>query len=384
MSEKGNLNKYYGHKRGLVVSNEDYYVSDNDKLKDENFIFGRIKVYVEGVYPVEFAKAPEMLPWAEPVMPLFGGNGSTEAQRKFDEVDNSSHFAITKNYTNTSTGVNTVPHVGSYVWVFFEDGNPMYPFYFGAVQAGNNWMAEHTNQHIIATDNVLIKIDENQAHVKSTMKFNSNNSESTVAGRLAGNRKLDMPTLVDIEITNKKPEKAVNRSTKESDKDIYKHKTDKDFCAVNLIIQGNVNLYVNGNMYEQIEGDRFITHNGNLYYKHNGDTEIEENGAIVRTHIGDLDELHNGDKYLRTTGNVDETIQGFDSKVVFEDHHLNVGGSEIRNANLQIKDTSQIIKHEKGEADTTYNIDPYQISESYYDMLRNPLDYTEIDEDGVY
>ena len=32
MSEKGNLNKYYGHKRGLVVSNEDYYVSDNDKL----------------------------------------------------------------------------------------------------------------------------------------------------------------------------------------------------------------------------------------------------------------------------------------------------------------------------------------------------------------
>ena len=119
MSEKGNMNKYYGHKRGLVVSNEDYYVSDNDKLKDENFIFGRIKVYVEGVYPVEFAKAPEMLPWAEPVMPLFGGNGSTEAQRKFDEVDNSSHFAITKNYTNASTGVNTVPHVGSYVWVFF-------------------------------------------------------------------------------------------------------------------------------------------------------------------------------------------------------------------------------------------------------------------------
>lgn len=379
------INKYYGHKRGIVVSNEDLYVSDNDKLKDKSFIFGRIKVYVEGVYPPEFAKSPAMLPWAEPVMPLFGGNGETAKQKEFDEVDNASHFAISKNYTNSTTGVNTVPHVGSWVWVFFEDGNPLYPFYFGAVQAGNNWIAEHTNQHIIATDNVLVKIDENQAHVKSTMKFNSNNGESTVAGRLSGNRKLDMPTLVNIEITNKKPKKAVNRSTKEQDKDIYKNKDDLDFCAINLIIQGNVNLLVNGNMYEQIEGDRFITHNGNLYYKHNGSTEIEENGAIVRTHIGDFDELHNGSKYVRTTGNVDETIEGFDSKVVFQDHHLNVGGSEIRNANQQIQDNSQFIKHDKGEADVTYNIDPYQTTNWYKDMLNNPLKYNEEDvEGGVY
>ena len=81
--------------------------------------------------------------------------------------------------------------------------------------------------------------------------------------------------------------------------------------------------------------------------------------------------------------------QGFYGRLLAQledmsDDQLAQVDSVIRNANLQIKDTSQIIKHEKGEADTTYNIDPYQISESYYDMLRNPLDYTEIDEDGVY
>ena len=62
------MTRYYGNKRGLVVMNDDAYISDNDKLKDKIFTLGRVKIYVEGVYPPEYKNAPEMLPWAEPVM----------------------------------------------------------------------------------------------------------------------------------------------------------------------------------------------------------------------------------------------------------------------------------------------------------------------------
>ena len=369
------MTRYYGNKRGLVVMNDDAYVSDNDKLKDKIFTFGRVKIYVEGVYPPEYKNAPEMLPWAEPVMGIFGGNGDTEIQKEYDKKNNETHFAINKTYTNNYTGINSVPHVGAWVWVFFEDGNPAYPFYFGAIQAGNNWFAKHNNQHVIATDNVLIKIDENPAHIDTDMLYDSNNKNSTTAGKFNFNQKSKMPTRVNIEITNIKPEGITNRTN--VDTDIYKNKTDKDFCAVNLVINGNVNLLLNGHMYEEQYGDRFITHEGNLYYKHIGDTEIEHVGKTVETHIGEFDLVRQGNVADTIVGDIDTTIDGGQNVVITKNHSINVGGSTSRTANGNINDVAQIINHDQGGANMKVNDKPYQLKTTYKERIKNPNDYTD-------
>ena len=63
--------------RGVVVYNEDPEVR------------GRVKVYVPGVYPIQFKDKYWLLPWAQPAMPVFGGcwtnQRKIESQSSFDK-----------------------------------------------------------------------------------------------------------------------------------------------------------------------------------------------------------------------------------------------------------------------------------------------------------
>ena len=59
---------------------------------------GRLKVFIPGVYPTEFRQAPEKLPDAEMVVPLFGGN-------------------------NMGNGVFSYPNVGAIVVCQFMNGD---------------------------------------------------------------------------------------------------------------------------------------------------------------------------------------------------------------------------------------------------------------------
>ena len=179
--------------RGIVVNNF-----------DPKYL-GRCKVFVYGVYPEEFKTNPTKLPWAEPVMSIFGGSWTNENKG-----------------LNSETGVSSNPHVGkspgegAQVWLFFENGSPNHPKYFGVSQAGPGWLAEHNNQHVIKTDNVRIRIDENPSHARSTCHFDSYNADNVE--RSQKKQIKDMPTRVDVEIWN------------------------EGSSALNLIIKGNVNI----------------------------------------------------------------------------------------------------------------------------------------------
>lgn len=126
------INNVQGIYRGKVVANYDPFVK------------GRVKLWIPGVYPEAFLNKPDELPWAEPVMPIFGGNFTN----------------LREGDLNSETGITTIPHVGTEVWVFFEGGNQQYPKFFGACQGGDGWHSEHNNQHVIKTDNVTVRIDE--------------------------------------------------------------------------------------------------------------------------------------------------------------------------------------------------------------------------------
>lgn len=278
------MEEFNGFYRGKVVDNYDPLVK------------GRLKVYVRGVYPEQLSKTGDNLPWSEPVMPLFGGDYTNK----------------TIPGLNKETGVTTIPHVGAELWMFFENGNHMLPRHFGACQGGAGWHSEHKNQHVIKTDNVRIRVDEEptlplsgsaEKLEHSTCKFDTYNKHCTQLSQK--HAKNLVPTRVDIEILN------------------------KGAGALNLRITGSVNISLSGDMFMEQFGNRHETLYGNLYRKHVGDIHEEHIGLLVSQHIGDErinlkgDEyvVHDGDEDLRCTGSLDENYE----KTV----NIQIGGDKV-------------------------------------------------------
>lgn len=264
------MNEYIGTYRGKVVSN----IDPQNK--------GRIKIYVPGIFPETLSKDPNNLPWAEPVMPLFGGNYSSS------------------NTYNKETGVCTIPHVNTEVWVFFENGIHLYPKYFGACQGGNGWFSEHSNQHVIKTDNVTVVVDEDPTSEASTCKFDTNNSQCTYISKEL--QKLKQPTRVNINIVN------------------------KDSIALNLYIKGNVNIKVDGDVFEEITGDKHETLNGNLYRQHKGDIHIVHEGETLIETKGSIVDCCDGNKDYTVNGYVTELLNNNKNTVINGNNALIVNG----------------------------------------------------------
>lgn len=288
----GEIKYYYGTYRGVVVDNYD------PKVK------GRVKIYVPGVYPEQLALTPKNLPWAEPAESLFGGSWTNERDGDL----------------NSETGITTIPHTssgklkGAQVWVFFEQGNWNLPIFFAACQGGSGWHSEHNNQHVVKTDNVRVRIDENPGSASSTCKFDSYNSNNNV---LSTKKTVSqMPTRTDIEIWN------------------------EGGNAVNIIIKGNVNMKIDGDVYEEHTGDKHLTHNGNVYKKHTGSvfeehdghTLIEQNGDTSIKQAGDYDHIHTGDyTYDNPVG--DYHFSMYDGKLdhaVSGDIEYRCGGGDVK------------------------------------------------------
>lgn len=304
--------KRYGIYRGIVVDNNDTGVLNYSDGKENEVIkpFGRCKIFFEGIYPEAFRENFDNLPWAEPVYPLWGGNSSNAVQENIEFLSGED---IAKNYSNPVTGWSSVPHIGTYVWGFFEDGNIQYPKFFGVSQVGPMYLAEHKNQHVIATDNVKIVIDEEPENVNSTNRVDSANDDCTATAKafaeIANLKKKNMPTTVNITIVAEKPEKG--------------KENEENYCAINLNIIGNVNANIKGHIYENHEGDKFITQKGNLYHKIEGDIEIEHVGYIKETHKfsgdgptardfivsgGDNNEIYSKNKSVTISGNSEEKV----------------------------------------------------------------------------
>lgn len=256
-----------GFYRGIVLSNVD---PDNK---------GQCKIYVPGVYSGKGVTNPDILPWAEPVMPIFGGSGiSNNTSAKF-----------------SSNGWTSVPGIGTYVWVFFEGNDQNYPRFFAAAQAGDAWLSEHEMQHVLSTDNFRITIDENPS-ASTIMTTNTVDGIQT-----------NLPTRARIEI-------------------------ESNDIALDIVIKGDVNMFIDGNKYEKITGDRY--------------TEVQGNDILVtgkntiETHSGDLSSTRKGSSAVTIKGSSIETIMKSKKTNVVKNNttfvggnnNLNAGGSNIQQA----------------------------------------------------
>jgi len=243
-------NEFNGMYRGVIVGNAD------DK--------GVCRVFVPGVNPSEFEKTPNALPPAEPAMPLFGGNAS-----------------VTDG--NQQTGWAGWPTVGAHVWVFFNQGDHMFPVYFAACQGGDGWIAEHNKQWTLQTQNVKIRIDEDPSNEKSTSKRNSNNIDCTIDNASAASTVVeDMPIRAMVELSGN----------------------------FDLTIVGNANIKVTGNGYAQYDGNVHETIKGNLYRKIDGDKYEQVEGKVDRKVKGTLTDEVTGNVTNIFSADVTENVTG--------------------------------------------------------------------------
>jgi len=343
MSDKVTV-PYYGNFRGIVISNDDPLVK------------GRLKIFVHGVYPEDFKDKPGKLPWAEPAMPLGGGSWTNE-----------------NSGMNSETGVTTIPHAGNsgsngaILWVFFEQGQAQRPVYFAACQGGDGWLSEHKNQHVMKTDNVTVRIDENPSlptavnpalvfkfsYVKTQVDSNGTNSTvnqesrqfssyeageawiGTVESALEVNQNItwDWVRLADsgVERSSCKFDSYNSKNTAVSIGDDSKSQmpTRVDVqidnptgCGLNLVVNGAVNIKVVGSVYEEITGNKHETLIGNLYRKHVGDSYIVHEGVVKYEHTGDYSETSVGDKYIKQTGMRQEFVTNKYTLVTQSDYSL--------------------------------------------------------------
>lgn len=265
---------FNGFNRGIVLSNTD----PEGK--------GRCRIFVPGVYPSKYKNNPDALPFAEPAMPIFGGC-----------------FTNKEDGQESETGTTSPPHVGANLWVFFEGGDQNFPVYCFAIQGGDGWHSEHTNQHVIKSDNVRIRIDEDPNNAKSTTKFDSFNKNCTFISQQQALTKI--PTRLDIEVTG--PVNIIINSDKD--------KSDNS-PAFNMQINGTVFQEINGDKHETLIGNHFVKHVGDLHYVHEGNTLIERTGDVQYNLTGDYDVIQTGNKSNRITGNNLHYVTGMENITV--------------------------------------------------------------------
>lgn len=256
-----------GFYRGIVISNVD---PDN---------MGHCKVHVPGVFPGGGISDPDLLPWAEPVMPIFGGAGISENSGvKF-----------------SSTGWTSVPGVGTYVWVFFEGNDQNYPRYFASAQAGDAWMSEHEMQHVLSTENFRITIDENPSE-SDTMQT------TTVDGS-----KINQDTRARIEI-------------------------ESSGVALDVVIKGDVNILIDGDMFQKITGNRYTEVGGNdtiIIGKNETETVGKNRTTTVK---GNEVNVVKGTRKENTLKSKEMNVVQNNTTFVGGNNNLNAGGSNIQQA----------------------------------------------------
>ena len=286
--------KFFGMYRGIVVKN------DNTEIPYQN----KIKVFIPGIYPETLASDYSNLPWAEIVSSFFGGGWKNE---RADEDENQ---------LNKETGWCSVPKSGenllegAQVWCFLESGDQNYPKIFAVSQNGTSeknhgWFTEHPKQEAFKSDNITIRIDENQADDRSTCKFDSYNKNCTYLSKKS--LLINEPTLLDIQIRNPK------------------------LNAINLQITGNINIKHIGNKFEETFGDihtshfgnHFLYHEGSTHHVQMGDTTHEKTGKLIEKIVGDqvitiegdINRTRTGNSTFMTSGNMLDTTVGWIKKV---------------------------------------------------------------------
>lgn len=241
--------KYFGNYRAVVVDN-------NDKE-----LYGRILVWIPDIMPkVSLDKGL----WAYPANNSIGGRNSENQDAKYN-------------------GSSYIPEKGSWVWVFFEAGNPNRPYYFGALDIKGSLVlpecqlgSEPYRKWVIFKSKsgrcIMISDDEDDCRVEITGK----------------KRQLSSPPSGD---TNSVYSIDGNQTTIFLDERSGKEK---------LLIRTHKGDFVNIDTENRTLNIQF---DSDIQIKSNGKINIEAEDDINIKTSGDLKESASGDVNIKSTGN---------------------------------------------------------------------------------
>ena len=231
------MKRYYGIYRGIIKFNS-YGTGLLGQAVPDSQLRGKCKIYIPGVYPDEWEDLASKLPWAEPAYGLFGNDATTQ-------------------------GINSVPAVGTFVWIFFEEGDYRYPKYFLVCQGGSGWVSEHVKQHTLNTEKVSIVVDDSPADGSKNAVLNitvTNPNDEAIEINVNGNVVLNITGNVTQTITGDVSETITGKVTKTITGDVSETITGN----VTRRVTGSVNNNVIGNVADVTVGTKSITSTGPL------------------------------------------------------------------------------------------------------------------------
>lgn len=80
---------------------------------------------------------------------------------------------IVKNSNDMAKGMFAFPNVGAMVWVFFREGNPLFPVYFAASYGSSEWQSAYRGASLNATGTNTGNPSSNEIANSAQMNFNS-------------------------------------------------------------------------------------------------------------------------------------------------------------------------------------------------------------------
>ena len=212
----------------------------NEPLNDPTGTRNRVQVRVVGIHSFTEDEADvnyipvKTLPWAEQCGSIFGGFGSD------------------------STGVDVIPEVGSYLWIFFENNNVNKPVYIGSVPGNNDVPNQNgflyniktkSGTNILINDNINSDVDNKDIEIsiktiKGTSLILSDKDDSEKIDMIVGTQKLLIDNSSDD--TAIKLEDGGNGNTITMDKDgtkiIDSNSNEIEMASSGITVKGDVTM----------------------------------------------------------------------------------------------------------------------------------------------
>ncbi len=247
---------------------------------------GRLKVFVPGVHPQALASNPSQLPWAVPLMPLWGGSyknpltgclnsecGHTSVPFVEKEAPVQPLPPVPPAGSVPKPDAKRDPFLGAQLAVFFTNGDHNYPVYFGAFQSGPGWLSSHKDHHVTKTRNVTVEVDEGAKSKLITIPSIGN--ATRIGQYLYGPPMQDASTGASV-VTTELPTRV----------HIAVSNTEQDGVSVSIELTGHVNIKVNGDLYQEVTGEKIETVLGNYHLNVSGDMYTNVEGAVVESFGG--------------------------------------------------------------------------------------------------
>jgi hypothetical protein len=278
----GNFNEennqfFNGFYRGLVENNGfDTDINGNNAVPDPLLSEkgdGRVQVRVVGIHSfnkevreTEFATdaiPTEHLAWAEQASSIFGSFNPTN-----------------------KAGISQVPEVGSYVWLFFENGNHNKPVYFASVVGVGDFDSDFSNETTIITTKGGHKIT-----IVDTKEDDDGKLQTKLTCETAGGHTFELSDEEDSESITLKHSPSESEVLIDEDGSIWlKTAEDDDGNESAIIISKEDNEIILSSESIFIDGQLKTGTGGHLVY---ADTELDnENSDENVAEIGQLKIAH--------------------------------------------------------------------------------------------